>query len=45
MQGEEKFIIDYVLTDTTSANKIKEMKIDDEKQHGLHKRKKKYSNQ
>ena len=37
VQGEEKSIIDYVLTDTTSANTIKEMKIDEEKQYGLHK--------
>ena len=29
VQGEEKSIIDYVLTDTTSANTIKEMKIDE----------------
>ena len=28
VQGEEKSIIDYVLTDTESANTVKEMKID-----------------
>ena len=32
MQGKEESIIDYVLTDATSANTIKEMKIDEEKQ-------------
>ena len=37
VQREEKSIIDYVLTDTTSANTIKEMKIDEVKQYGLHK--------
>ena len=37
MQGEEKSITDYVLTDASSANTIKEMKIDEEKQHGLSK--------
>ena len=37
MQGEEKSIIDYVLTDVSSANTVKEMKIDEEKQYGLHK--------
>ena len=37
MQGEDKSIIDYVLTDTASANSVKEMKIDQEKQHGLYK--------
>ena len=37
VQGEEKSITDYVLTDTTSANTIKEMKIDEGKQYGLHK--------
>ena len=37
MQGEEKSIIDYVLTDASSANTVKEMKIDEEKQYGLHK--------
>ena len=35
MQGEK---IDYVLPDTTSGNTVKEMKMDEEKQHGLHKR-------
>ena len=30
-------IIDYVLIDATSDNTIKEMKIDEEKQYGLHK--------
>ena len=37
MQGEEKSIIDYVLTDASSASTVKEMKKDDEKQYGLHK--------
>ena len=37
VQGEEKSIIDYVLTDPSSANTVKERKIDEEKQHGLHK--------
>ena len=37
MQGEEKSITDYVLTDASSANTVKEMKIDEEKQYGLHK--------
>ena len=37
MQGEEKSINDYVLTDASSANTVKEMKIDEEKQYGLHK--------
>ena len=37
VQGEEKSITDYVLTDASSANTVKEMKIDEEKQHGLHK--------
>ena len=37
VQGEEKSIIDYVLTDASSANTVKEMKIDEEKQYGLHK--------
>ena len=36
VQGEEKSIIDYVLTDASSANTVKEMKIDEEKQNGLH---------
>ena len=36
VQGEEKSIIDYVLTDASSANTVKEMKIDEEKQYGLH---------
>ena len=44
VQGEEKSIIDYVLTDTTSANTIKEMKIDEEKQYGLHKLEKNAAN-
>ena len=35
--GEEKSITDYVLTDASSANTVKEMKIDEEKQYGLHK--------
>ena len=37
MQGEEKSIIDYVLTDALSVNTVKEMKIDEEKQYGLYK--------
>ena len=37
MQGEEKSVIDYVLTDASSTNTVKEMKIDEEKQYGLHK--------
>ena len=37
VQGEEKSIIDYVLTGASSAKTIKEMKIDEEKQYGLHK--------
>ena len=37
VQGEENSIIDYVLTDTASDNTIKEMKVDEEKQCGLHK--------
>ena len=37
VQGEEKSIIEYVLTDAPSANTVKEMKIDEEKQYGLHK--------
>ena len=36
VQGDEKSIIDYVLTDASSANTVKEMKIDEEKQYGLH---------
>ena len=35
VQGEEKSITDYVLTDASSANTVKEMKIDEEKQYGL----------
>ena len=37
MQGGEKSITDYVLTDTTSANTIKETKIDEEEQYELKK--------
>ena len=37
VQGQEKSITDYVLTDASSANTVKEMKIDEEKQYGLHK--------
>ena len=37
VQEEEKSIIDYVQTDASSANTVKEMKIDEEKQYGLHK--------
>ena len=35
-QGKEKSIIDYVLTDASSASTVKEMKINEEKQYGLH---------
>ena len=45
IQAEDKSIIDYVQTDTSSANTVKEMKIDEEKQYGLYKLEKKYSNQ
>ena len=37
VQGEEKSIIDYVLTDASSAKTVKERKIDKEKPFGLHK--------
>ena len=37
VQGEDKSIIDYVLTDTSSAITVTEMKIDEEKQYGLYK--------
>ena len=37
VRGEEKSIIHYVLTDTTSASSVKEMKIDEETQYGLYK--------
>ena len=37
VQGEEKSIIDCVLTDALSVNTVKEMKIDEEKQYGLYK--------
>ena len=37
VQGEEKSINHYVLADVASANTVKEMKIDEEKQYGLHK--------
>ena len=37
VQGEEKSVVDYVLTYASSANTVKEMKIDEEKQYGLHK--------
>ena len=37
VQGDEKSIIDYVLTDASSAKTVKEIKIDEEKQYGLHK--------
>ena len=37
VQGEEKSITDYVLTDVSSANTFKEMTIDEGKQYGLHK--------
>ena len=37
VQGEQRPITDYVLTDTISANTVKEMRIDDGKQYRLHK--------
>ena len=37
VQGEEKSITDYVLTDVSSANTFKEMTTDEGKQYGLHK--------
>ena len=37
VQGEDKSITDYNLTDKASANIVKEMKIDEEKQYGLYK--------
>ena len=37
VQREETSIIDYVLIGTTSANTVKEIKIDEEKRYGLHK--------
>ena len=37
VQGGKNSIIVYVLTDASSANKVKEMKIDKENQNGLHK--------
>ena len=40
VQGEEKFKIGYVLTDTASAKKLKEKKVDEEKQYGLHNQRK-----
>ena len=43
VQGEEKSIIDYVLTDVSSANTVKEMKIYEAKQYGLNKLDKKTS--
>ena len=39
VQGREQFINDYVLTDITSANTVKETKKDVEKQFGLRSRK------
>ena len=39
VQGREQFINDYVLADITSANTVKETKIDVEKQFGLRSRK------
>ena len=35
VQGKEKPITDYVLTDTSTNNTVKEIKIDEEKQYGL----------
>ena len=37
VQGEGKFKIDYVLTDTANVKKLKEKKVDEEKQYELHK--------
>ena len=37
VQGEEKSITEYVLTDASSANTVKEIKTDEQKQYGLHK--------
>ena len=37
VQEDEKSITDYALTDASSANAVKEMKKDEEKQYGLHK--------
>ena len=37
MQGEEKSITDYALTDIAGNDRVKEMKEDKEKQYGLHK--------
>ena len=36
VQGQEKSIIDCVLTDASSANTVKEMKIDEGKKYGLY---------
>ena len=37
VQGEDKSITDYVLTDTANADTVKKIKIDEEKQYGLYK--------
>ena len=37
VQGEDKSITDYVLTDTANADTVKKIKIDEEKQCGLNK--------
>ena len=37
VQGEDKSITDYVLTDAASANTVNGMKIDEQKQYGLYK--------
>ena len=35
VQGGEKSITDSVLTDTSNANTVKEMKTDEEKKYGI----------
>ena len=37
--GEDKTIIEYVLTNTASANTVKEMNIDEEKQYTINNKK------
>ena len=34
---KKKYLIDYVLTNSTNGDTVKEIKIDEEKQYGLHK--------
>ena len=45
IQGEEKSIIDYIITETLSVEKVKEMKIDEERQYGLYKLEKNTKNE